>query len=174
MSSRLKYVAFYVLCLSCTCARSFRIPHAKMPHLCSRHHGLFHTLLLRSLVDENNGSEITVPSSKTADTNVPNSKSNENKSMTFLRKIGKVGGASNKNFINAVGVDEGSVGKSPVVQGNQMPVSLFFSAYLYSLLSTNYNAYRVLCSALLSPFTQLCRLCERAKMRIRNVRNLVS
>mmetsp|Transcript_3340 Transcript_3340/g.4947 ORF Transcript_3340/g.4947 Transcript_3340/m.4947 type:complete len:241 (+) Transcript_3340:197-919(+) len=42
---------------------------------------------------------------------------NENKAMIFLRKIGKVGGASNKNFINAIGVDEGSVGKSPVVQG---------------------------------------------------------
>lgn len=46
----------------------------------------------------------------------------ENKAMTFLRKIGKVGGASNKNFINAIGVDEGSVGKSPLVQGRAQKV----------------------------------------------------
>jgi hypothetical protein len=44
----------------------------------------------------------------------------ENKAMSFLRKIGKVGGAANKSFINAIGVDEGSVGKSSVVQGDSL------------------------------------------------------
>jgi hypothetical protein len=40
----------------------------------------------------------------------------ENKSMAFLRKIGKVGGAANKNFVNAVGSDEGSTGRQPPEQ----------------------------------------------------------
>lgn len=30
----------------------------------------------------------------------------------FLRKIGKVGGAANKDFANAMGVDEGPAGKA--------------------------------------------------------------
>lgn len=36
----------------------------------------------------------------------------ENKAMAFLRKVGRVGGAANKDFVNALGVDEGPVGKS--------------------------------------------------------------
>ena len=36
----------------------------------------------------------------------------DNKAMAFLRKIGKVGGANNQDFINAMGVDEGPAGKS--------------------------------------------------------------
>jgi len=37
----------------------------------------------------------------------------DNKSMAFLRKIGRVGGAANKNFVNVVGSDEGSTGRQP-------------------------------------------------------------
>jgi hypothetical protein len=36
----------------------------------------------------------------------------ENKAMSFLKKIGKVGGAANRDFRFAIGVDEGSAGKS--------------------------------------------------------------
>jgi hypothetical protein len=37
----------------------------------------------------------------------------ENKAMQFLKMKGKVGGAANKNFVNAVGSDEGSTGRQP-------------------------------------------------------------
>jgi hypothetical protein len=40
-------------------------------------------------------------------------KKKENKAMAFLRKQGRVGGAANKNFVNAVGSDEGSTGRQP-------------------------------------------------------------
>ena len=46
-----------------------------------------------------------------------NTKSSDNKAMAFLRKIGKVGGAANKDFVNALGVDEGPVGKNTVEAG---------------------------------------------------------
>ena len=39
-------------------------------------------------------------------------KDGDNKAMSFLRKIGKVGGANNQDFLNAMGVDEGPAGKS--------------------------------------------------------------
>lgn len=37
----------------------------------------------------------------------------DNKAMSFLKKIGRVGGAANKSFVNAVGSDEGSTGRQP-------------------------------------------------------------
>jgi hypothetical protein len=36
----------------------------------------------------------------------------DNKSMAFLKKIGKVGGAANKDFRYAIGIDEGPAGKT--------------------------------------------------------------
>jgi len=50
--------------------------------------------------------------SKGQDNSVVNDVNNEKKSMAFLRKIGKVGGAANKDFANAMGVDEGPAGKA--------------------------------------------------------------
>jgi len=44
----------------------------------------------------------------------------DNKAMAFLRKMGKVGGAANKNFVNAVGADEGAVGKVAPATGGGM------------------------------------------------------
>jgi len=38
--------------------------------------------------------------------------SNDNKAMKFLKKIGKVGGAANRDFRYAIGPDEGSSGKT--------------------------------------------------------------
>lgn len=37
----------------------------------------------------------------------------DNKAMSFLKKIGRVGGAANKSFVNAIGSDEGSTGRQP-------------------------------------------------------------
>lgn len=37
----------------------------------------------------------------------------DNNAMAFLRSKGRVGGAANKNFVNAVGSDEGSTGRQP-------------------------------------------------------------
>uniref|UniRef100_A0A7S4JAJ1 NADH:ubiquinone oxidoreductase intermediate-associated protein 30 domain-containing protein n=1 Tax=Odontella aurita TaxID=265563 RepID=A0A7S4JAJ1_9STRA len=39
----------------------------------------------------------------------------DNDAMAFLRKVGRVGGAANKNFVNAVGSDEGTTGRQPPV-----------------------------------------------------------
>ena len=36
----------------------------------------------------------------------------DNKAMAFLKKIGKVGGAANKDFRYAIGIDEGPAGKT--------------------------------------------------------------
>jgi hypothetical protein len=47
-------------------------------------------------------------------------KKKENKAMAFLRKQGRVGGAANKNFVNAVGSDEGSTGRQPPVERDGM------------------------------------------------------
>lgn len=44
-------------------------------------------------------------------TNGTTTNTSENKAMSFLKKIGKVGGAANKDFALAVGIDEGG-GKS--------------------------------------------------------------
>ena len=46
-----------------------------------------------------------------ADDEVSGGGGKDNKAMAFLRKIGKVGGAANQDFTNAVGVDEGTAGK---------------------------------------------------------------
>jgi hypothetical protein len=43
-------------------------------------------------------------------------KKKDNNAMAFLKSRGKVGGAANKNFVNAVGSDEGSTGRQPVAQ----------------------------------------------------------
>jgi len=43
-------------------------------------------------------------------------KKTDNKSMAFLRRIGRVGGAANKDFVNACGTDEGSTGMQPVAK----------------------------------------------------------
>jgi hypothetical protein len=43
--------------------------------------------------------------------NTPDDKE-DNKAMTFLRKIGKVGGVANKDYRFAMGVDEGPSGKA--------------------------------------------------------------
>ena len=43
----------------------------------------------------------------------PPTKKKDNQSMAFLKKMGRVGGAANKNFVNAVGSDEGSTGRQP-------------------------------------------------------------
>jgi len=44
--------------------------------------------------------------------------------MQFLKKIGKVGGAANKSFVNAVGSDEGSTGRQPAAaRGKNQPES---------------------------------------------------
>jgi hypothetical protein len=51
----------------------------------------------------------------------------ENKAMSFLRKVGKVGGVANVDFTNAMGVDEGPAGK---MAGEGMkPVRKAKSAY---------------------------------------------
>jgi hypothetical protein len=42
----------------------------------------------------------------------------DNKAMQFLKTKGKVGGAANKNFVNAVGSDEGSTGRAPPEERN--------------------------------------------------------
>ena len=47
-------------------------------------------------------------------------KKTENKAMAFLRKQGRIGGAANKNFVNAVGSDEGSTGRQPPVERDDM------------------------------------------------------
>lgn len=46
------------------------------------------------------------------------SKKKDNNAMAFLRKVGRVGGAANKNFVNAVGSDEGSTGRQPPASRN--------------------------------------------------------
>jgi hypothetical protein len=50
--------------------------------------------------------------SKQADAAAP-LKKKDNDAMAFLRNMGRVGGAANKNFVNAVGSDEGSTGRQP-------------------------------------------------------------
>lgn len=45
-------------------------------------------------------------------------KGKDNKSMSFLKKIGRVGGAANKSFVNAIGSDEGSAGRAPPATGS--------------------------------------------------------
>lgn len=52
-------------------------------------------------------------SSRCADgNNAPTENKGDNKAMKFLKKIGKVGGAANRDFRHAIGVDEGPSGKS--------------------------------------------------------------
>jgi hypothetical protein len=53
--------------------------------------------------------------------------SDDNKAMAFLRKMGKVGGASSEDLMNALGVDEGPVGKTTRTLGGKSTVSYFYS-----------------------------------------------
>lgn len=46
----------------------------------------------------------------------------DNKSMAFLKRMGRVGGAANKNFVNAVGSDEGSTGRQPPAERGAAPM----------------------------------------------------
>eukprot|EP00980_Cylindrotheca_fusiformis_P008550 scaffold1813_cov109-Cylindrotheca_fusiformis.AAC.8 len=48
-------------------------------------------------------------------------KKSDNKAMAFLRKMGKVGGAANKDFTNAVGSDEGAGMSAPPEAGPAIP-----------------------------------------------------
>ena len=50
----------------------------------------------------------------------PSKKQKDNKAMAFLRKIGKVGGAANKDFRFAIGIDEGTAGKTPASGGTNV------------------------------------------------------
>jgi len=54
----------------------------------------------------------------------PGSTSGDNMAMAFLRKIGKVGGAANKDFVNAMGVDEGPVGKNTAEGGMKVCIGM--------------------------------------------------
>ena len=62
--------------------------------------------VLKSLTDKLDKSKDAPPKKK------------DNKAMAFLRKVGKVGGAANKNFVNAVGSDEGTTGRQPPAERN--------------------------------------------------------
>lgn len=56
------------------------------------------------------------PKQENGDENTPAAfapQKKDNKSMEFLKRMGRVGGAANKNFVNAVGSDEGSTGRQP-------------------------------------------------------------
>eukprot|EP00978_Attheya_sp_CCMP212_P001403 scaffold2957_cov55-Attheya_sp.AAC.2 len=48
----------------------------------------------------------------------------DNKAMAFLRKMGKVGGASSEDLMNAIGVDEGPVGKTSRTLGGKSSTSV--------------------------------------------------
>ncbi|CAB9502663.1 complex i intermediate-associated protein 30 [Seminavis robusta] len=52
----------------------------------------------------------------------------ENEAMSFLRKIGKVGGVANVDFTNVMGVDEGPAGKT-IGGGGTKPMRKAKSAY---------------------------------------------
>ena len=51
----------------------------------------------------------------------------DNKAMQFLKKIGKVGGAANRDFRYAIGVDEGLAGKSAGDRGLKKTKAAFRS-----------------------------------------------
>jgi hypothetical protein len=53
--------------------------------------------------------------------------SGDNNAMAFLRKMGKVGGASSEDLMNAIGVDEGPVGKTSRTLGGKSTVSYVYS-----------------------------------------------
>ena len=61
---------------------------------------------------DNNNSNDSVIDSTTPPSQQQQRIIGHNKSMEFLRKMGKVGGAANRDFRFAVGVDEGPSGKS--------------------------------------------------------------
>jgi len=50
--------------------------------------------------------------------------SGDNNAMAFLRKMGKVGGASSEDLMNAIGVDEGPVGKTSRTLGGKSTTSV--------------------------------------------------
>lgn len=64
----------------------------------------------------------------------------ENKAMSFLKKIGKVGGAANKDFALAVGIDEGG-GKSSA--SGSVRMNTLFAALSYSSFSNFLDIHRV-------------------------------
>ena len=65
---------------------------------------------LQSLTEKLDKSSSSSPTTTTTKKKKP---PKDNKSMSFLKKIGRVGGAANKSFVNAVGSDEGSTGRQP-------------------------------------------------------------
>jgi hypothetical protein len=56
-------------------------------------------------------SQFKCPKASKDPTETSTSSMEENKAMSFLRKVGKVGGVANVDFTNAMGVDEGPAGK---------------------------------------------------------------
>eukprot|EP00565_Helicotheca_tamesis_P009595 CAMPEP_0185729496 /NCGR_PEP_ID=MMETSP1171-20130828/6216_1 /TAXON_ID=374046 /ORGANISM="Helicotheca tamensis, Strain CCMP826" /LENGTH=316 /DNA_ID=CAMNT_0028398355 /DNA_START=39 /DNA_END=989 /DNA_ORIENTATION=+ len=56
-------------------------------------------------------------------------KKKDNKAMAFLRKVGRVGGAANKSFVNAVGSDEGSTGRQPAAKRQSQGMAKSKAAY---------------------------------------------
>lgn len=67
---------------------------------------------LKSLTQKLDTNKSTTNNNQQPAATTPKTKT-QNKSMDFLKKIGRVGGAANKNFVNAVGSDEGSTGRQP-------------------------------------------------------------
>ncbi len=76
----------------------------------------FQRIAFRSVSDDKTSTETTT---------------SDNKAMAFLKKIGKVGGAANKDFALAVGIDEGG-GKSSESGSVRAKVD---ASYGYSLSS---------------------------------------
>ena len=56
-------------------------------------------------------------SSSSSDEKKKQDETKDNKAMAFLKSIGRVGGAANKDFVNAIGSDEGSSGRQPAAKG---------------------------------------------------------
>ena len=52
----------------------------------------------------------------------------DNKAMQFLKKMGKVGGAANRDFRYAIGVDEGTSGKSAGSGGGMQKAKAAFGS----------------------------------------------
>jgi len=57
-------------------------------------------------------------------------KKKDNPAMAFLRQKGKVGGAANKDFVNAIGSDEGATGKVAAAKGDKGAVKKAKAAYV--------------------------------------------
>ena len=74
---------------------AFHVPACNASYYQQQHRGLKTTLHASE-----DGSESTTSTKKTGD----------NKAMAFLRKVGRVGGAANMDFANAMGLDESPSG----------------------------------------------------------------